>query len=118
MKIKEIYSKEYLLLWNLMMSLESNVVTNEEVDLMSSFDMNNKEDVIKLFNLYVKDYFLSLNKEKQDEILCAINKILLAERNIADYFFECEFGSAAKEPDDKQEFLKLVKEILNLYLRT
>ena len=49
--------KEYSLLWNLMMSLESNVVTKEEAEFMYPFDLNNKEDVVTLFDLYVKEYF-------------------------------------------------------------
>lgn len=116
MKSEREYSKEYLLLWNLMMSLESNVVTTEEAEFMYSFDMNRKEDVITLFDLYVKAYFLNLDKGKQNEILQAIDKLSLAEENVLDIFFEYEFGFAPQEPDNRQQFLELVKNILFSYL--
>lgn len=116
MKNEKKYAKEYSLLWNLMMSLESNVVTKEEAEFMYPFDLNNKEDVVTLFDLYVKEYFLSLSRERQDDILQAIDNILLAGKEIIDNFFENEFGFAPHEPNNREMFLELVKSILLSYL--
>ncbi|MBN6078298.1 hypothetical protein HYE59_12410 [Aggregatibacter actinomycetemcomitans] len=98
------------------MPLESNVVTTEEAEFMYPFDLNNKEDVVTLFDLYVKEYFLNLSKDRQDETLQAIDNILQAEKVIINDFFEYEFGFASHEPNNKRKFLELVKSILLSYL--
>lgn len=115
MKSAKIFSKEYSLLWNLMMSLESNVVTREETAFMYSFDFNKQEDVVTLFDLYVKEYFLNLSKDRQDETLQAIDHILEAENELMNDFFEYEFGFAPQEPTDRKKFMEEVKAILISY---
>ena len=85
-----------------MMSIESNVVTSEEAEFLYPFDMSKKEDVLKVFDAFVKEDFLSLEEEKQKQVL--------------EHFFEYEFGFASKEPRNKVAFLELVKDILVSYL--
>lgn len=110
------FHRQYLVLWNLMMSIESNVVSSEEVEFLYHFDMSKEEDVVTVFNAFVKEYFLSLEEEKQHQVLEVIEDVLQAGDNVVEYFFEYEFGFASKEPKNKVAFLKLVKDILVSYL--
>ena len=110
------FHRQYLVLWNLMMSIESNVVTSKEAELLYPLDMSKEEDVITVFDAFVKEYFLKLEEEKQHQVLKVIEDVLQAGDNVVEYFFEYEFGFASKEPKNKVAFLKLVKDILVSYL--
>ena len=110
------FRRQYLVLWNLMMSIESNVVTSKEAELLYPLDMSKEEDVITVFDAFVKEYFLKLEEEKQHQVLKVIEDVLQAGDNVVEYFFEYEFGFASKEPKNKVAFLKLVKDILVSYL--
>ena len=116
LKSRDNFHRHYLVLWNLMMSIESNVVTSKEAELLYPLDMSKEEDVITVFDAFVKEYFLSLEEEKQHQVLKAIEDVLQAGDNVVEYFFEYEFGFASKEPKNKVAFLKLVKDILVSYL--
>ena len=116
LKSRDNFHKHYLVLWNLMMSIESNVVTSEEAEFLYPFDMSKKEDVLTVFDAFVKEYFLKLEEEKQHQVLKVIEDVLQAGDNVVEYFFEYEFGFASKEPKNKVAFLKLVKDILVSYL--
>lgn len=52
-----------------MMSIESNVVSSEEVEFLYHFDMSKEEDVVTVFDAFVKEYFLRLEEEKQNQVL-------------------------------------------------
>lgn len=110
------FHRQYSVLWNLMMSIESNVVTSKEAELLYPLDMSKEEDVITVFDAFVKEYFLKLEEEKQHQVLKVIEDVLQAGDNVVEYFFEYEFGFASKEPKNKVAFLKLVKDILVSYL--
>ena len=101
-----------------MMSIESNVVSSEEVEFLYPFDMSKKEDVLKVFDVFVKEDFLGLEEEKQYQVLKVIEDVLQAGDEVVEYFFEYEyeFGFASKEPRNKVAFLELVKDILVSYL--
>ena len=99
-----------------MMSIESNVVTSEEVEFLYPFDMSKKEDVLKVFDVFVKEDFLSLEEEKQKQVLETIEDVLQAGDEVVEHFFEYEFGLASKEPRNKVAFLEMVKDILVSYL--
>ena len=116
LKSRDNFHRQYSVLWNLMMSIESNVVSSEEVEFLYHFDMSKEKDVVTVFDAFVKEYFLSLEEEKQDQVLEVIEDILQAGNNVVEYFFEYEFGFASKEPKNKVAFLKLVKDILVSYL--
>ena len=116
LKSRDNFHKHYLVLWNLMMSIESNVVTSEEAEFLYPFDMSKKEDVLTVFDAFVKEYFLKLEEEKQHQVLKVIEDVLQAGDKIVEYFFEYEFGFASKEPINKFAFLELVKDILVSYL--
>ena len=98
-----------------MMSIESNVVSSEEVEFLYHFDMSKEEDVVTVFDAFVKEYFLRL-EEKQNQVLEVIEDVLQAGDKVVEYFFEYEFGFASKEPRNKVAFLELVKDILVSYL--
>ena len=93
-----------------MMSIESNVVSSEEVEFLYPFDM------IKVFDVFVKEDFLSLEEEKQKQVLETIEDVIRAGDKVVEHFFEYEFGFASKEPRNKVAFLELVKDILVSYL--
>ena len=112
LKSRDNFHRQYSVLWNLMMSLESNVVTSKEAEFLYPFDMSKKEDVLTIFDAFVKEYFLKLEEEKQHQVLKVIEDVLQAGDKIVEYFFEYEFGFASKEPKNKVAFLKLVKDIL------
>ncbi|MFS9038129.1 hypothetical protein QM941_04960 [Streptococcus timonensis] len=116
LKSRDNFHRQYSVLWNLMMSLESNVVTSKEAEFLYPFDMSKKEDVLTIFDAFVKEYFLKLEEEKQHQVLKVIEDVLQAGDKIVEYFFEYEFGFASKEPKNKVAFLKLVKDILVSYL--
>ena len=116
LKSRDHFHRHYLVLWNLMMSIESNVVTSEEAEFLYPFDMSKKEDVLTVFDAFVKEYFLRLEEEKQHQVLKVIEDVLQAGDKVVDYFFEYEFGFASKEPRNKVAFLELVKDILVSYL--
>ena len=116
LKSRDNFHRHYLVLWNLMMSIESNVVTSKEAELLYPLDMSKEEDVITVFDAFVKEYFLKLEEEKQYQVLKVIEDVLQAGDNVVEYFFEYEFGFASKEPKNKVAFLKLVKDILVSYL--
>ena len=116
LKSRDNFHRHYSVLWNLMMSIESNVVSSEEVELLYPLDMSKEKDVVTVFDAFVKEYFLSLEEEKQHQVLEVIEDILQAGNNVVEYFFEYEFGFASKEPKNKVAFLKLVKDILVSYL--
>ena len=101
-----------------MMSIESNVVTSEEAEFLYPFDMSKKEDVLTVFDVFVKEDFLGLEEEKQYQVLKVIEDVLQAGDEVVEYFFEYEyeFGFASKEPRNKVAFLELVKDILVSYL--
>ena len=99
-----------------MMSIESNVVTSEEAEFLYPFDMSKKEDVLTVFDAFVKEYFLKLEEEKQHQVLKVIEDVLQAGDKVVEHFFEYEFGFASKEPRNKVAFLELVKDILVSYL--
>ena len=101
-----------------MMSIESNVVTSEEVEFLYPFDMSKKEDVLKVFDAFVKEDFLSLEEEKQKQVLETIEDVIRSGDEVVEYFFEYEFGLASKEPKNKVAFLEMVKDILVSYLST
>ena len=44
-------------------------------DGMASFDMSKKEDVLKVFDVFVKEDFLSLEEEKQKQVLETFRKV-------------------------------------------
>ena len=116
LKSRDNFHRHYLVLWNLMMSLESNVVTSEEAEFLYPFDMSKKEDVLTVLDAFVKEYFLKLEEEKQHQVLKVIEDVLQAGDKVVEYFFEYEFGLASKEPRNKVAFLELVKDILVSYL--
>lgn len=116
LKSRDNFHRHYLVLWNLMMSIESNVVTSEEAEFLYPFDMSKEEDVVTVFDAFVKEYFLRLEEEKQHQVLKVIEDVLQAGDKVVDYFFEYEFGFASKEPRNKVAFLELVKDILVSYL--
>ena len=116
LKSRDHFHRHYLVLWNLMMSIESNVVSSEEVEFLYPFDMSKKKDVLTVFDAFVKEYFLSLKEEKQKQVLETIEDVLQAGDKVVEYFFEYEFGFASKEPRNKVAFLELVKNILVSYL--
>lgn len=116
MKSRDNFHKHYLVLWNLMMSIESNVVTSEEAEFLYPFDMSKKEDVLTVFDAFVKEDFLSLEEEKQKQVLETIEDVIQAGDEVVEHFFEYEFGLASKEPRNKVAFLELVKDILVSYL--
>lgn len=116
LKSRDNFHRHYLVLWNLMMSIESNVVTSEEAEFLYPFDMSKEEDVLTVFDAFVKEYFLRLEEEKQHQVLKVIEDVLQAGDKVVDYFFEYEFGFASKEPRNKVAFLELVKDILVSYL--
>ena len=99
-----------------MMSIESNVVSSDEVEFLYPFDMSKEEDVVTVFDAFVKEYFLRLEEEKQHQVLEVIEDVLQAGDKVVEYFFEYEFGFASKEPRNKVAFLGLVKDILVSYL--
>ena len=116
LKSRDNFYMHYLVLWNLMMSIESNVVTSEEAEFLYPFDMSKKEDVLTVFDAFVKEDFLSLEKEKQKQVLETIEDVIRAGDEVVEHFFEYEFGLASKEPRNKVAFLELVKDILVSYL--
>ena len=116
MKSRENFHRHYLVLWNLMMSLESNVVTSKEAEFLYPFDMSKKEDVLTVFDAFVKEDFLRLEEEKQKQVLETIEDVIQAGDEVVEHFFEYEFGFASKEPRNKVAFLGLVKDILVSYL--
>jgi len=116
LKSRDNFHRHYLVLWNLMMSIESNVVSSEEVEFLYHFDMSKEEDVVTVFDAFVKEYFLSLEEEKQHQVLEVIEAVVQAGDKVVEYFFEYEFGFASKEPKNKVAFLRLVKDILVSYL--
>ena len=116
LKSRDNFHRHYLVLWNLMMSLESNVVTSKEAEFLYPIDMSKKDDVLTVFDAFVKEYFLKLEEEKQHQVLKVIEDVLQAGDKIVEYFFEYEFGFASKEPINKFAFLELVKDILVSYL--
>ena len=61
-----------------MMSIESNVVTSEEAEFLYPFDMSKKEDVLTVFDAFVKEDFLSLEEEKQKQVLETIEDVIQA----------------------------------------
>ena len=93
-----------------MMSIESNVVTSEEAEFLYPFDMSKKEDVLTVFDAFVKE------EEKQKQVLETIEDVIQAGDEVVEHFFEYEFGLASKEPRNKVAFLELVKDILVSYL--
>ena len=95
---------------------ESNVVTSEEAEFLYPFDMSKKEDVLTVFDAFVKEDFLSLEEEKQKQVLETIEDVIQAGDEVVEHFFEYEFGFASKEPRNKVAFLELVKDILVSYL--
>lgn len=116
LKSRDNFHRHYLVLWNLMMSLESNVVTSKEAEFLYPFDMNKKGDVLTVFDAFVKEDFLSLEEEKQKQVLETIEGVIQAGDEVVEHFFEYEFGLASKEPRNKVAFLELVKDILVSYL--
>ena len=116
LKSKDHFHRHYLVLWNLMMSIESNVVTSEEAELLYPLDMSKEEDVVTVLDAFVKEYFLKLEEEKQHQVLKVIEDVLQAGDKVVEYFFEYEFSFASKEPRNKVAFLELVKDILVSYL--
>ena len=99
-----------------MMSIESNVVTSEEAEFLYPFDMSKEEDVVTVFDAFVKEDFLRLEEEKQYQVLKVIENVLQAGDKVVEHFFEYEFGFASKEPKNKVAFLEMVKDILVSYL--
>lgn len=116
LKSRDYFHRQYSVLWNLMMSIESNVVSSEEVEFLYHFDMSKEEDVVTVFDAFVKEYFLRLEEEKQNQVLEVIEDVLQAGDKVVEYFFEYEFGFVSKEPRNKVAFLELVKDILVSYL--
>lgn len=116
LKSRDNFYMHYLVLWNLMMSIESNVVTSEEAELLYPLDMSKEEDVVTVLDAFVKEYFLRLEEEKQYQVLKVIEDVLQAGDEVVEHFFEYEFGFASKEPKNKVAFLELVKDILVSYL--
>ena len=116
LKSRDNFHRHYLVLWNLMMSLESNVVTSEEAEFLYPLDMSKEEDVLTVFDAFVKEDFLSLEEEKQKQVLETIEDVIQAGDEVVEHFFEYEFGLASKEPRNKVAFLELVKDILVSYL--
>ena len=116
LKSSDNFHRQYSVLWNLIMSIESNVVSSEEVKFLYPFDMSKEEDVVTVFDAFVKEYFLRLEEEKQHQVLEVIEDVLQAGDKVVEYFFEYEFGFASKEPRNKVAFLELVKDILVSYL--
>ena len=110
------FHRQYLVLWNLMMSIESNVVTSKEAELLYPLDMSKEEDVVTVLDAFVKEDFLSLEEEKQKQVLETIEDVIQAGDEVVEHFFEYEFGLASKEPRNKVAFLELVKDILVSYL--
>ena len=99
-----------------MMSIESNVVTSKEAELLYPLDMSKEEDVVTVLDAFVKEDFLSLEEEKQKQVLETIKDVIRAGDKVVEHFFEYEFGFASKEPRNKVAFLELVKDILVSYL--
>ena len=99
-----------------MMSIESNVVTSKEAELLYPLDMCKEEDVVTVLDAFVKEDFLSLEEEKQKQVLETIEDVIRAGDKVVEHFFEYEFGFASKEPRNKVAFLELVKDILVSYL--
>lgn len=99
-----------------MMSIESNVVTSKEAELLYPLDMSKEEDVVTVLDAFVKEDFLSLEEEKQKQVLETIKDVIQAGDKVVEYFFEYEFSFASKEPRNKVAFLELVKDILVSYL--
>lgn len=99
-----------------MMSIESNVVTSKEAELLYPLDMSKEEDVVTVLDAFVKEDFLSLEEEKQKQVLETIEDVIQAGDEVVEHFFEYEFGLASKEPINKVAFLELVKDILVSYL--
>ena len=116
LKSRENFHRHYLVLCNLMMSIESNVVSSEEAEFLYPFDMSKEEDVVTVFDAFVKEDFLSLEEEKQKQVLETIEDVIQAGDEVVEHFFEYEFGLASKEPRNKVAFLELVKDILVSYL--
>ena len=116
LKSRDNFHRHYLVLWNLMMSIESNVVTSKEAELLYPLDMSKEEDVVTVLNAFVKEYFLRLEEEKQYQVLKVIEDVLQAGDEVVEHFFEYEFGFASKAPKNKVAFLELVKDILVSYL--
>lgn len=99
-----------------MMSIESNVVSSEEAEFLYPFDMSKEEDVLKVFDAFVKEDFLSLEEEKQKQVLQTIEDVIRSGDEVVENFFEYEFGLASKEPKNKVAFLEMIKDILISYL--
>lgn len=116
LKSRDNFHRHYLVLWNLMMSIESNVVTSKEAELLYPLDMSKEEDVVTVLDAFVKEDFLSLEEEKQKQVLETIEDVIQAGDEVVEHFFEYEFGLASKEPRNKVAFLELVKDILVSYL--
>ena len=116
LKSRDNFHRHYLVLWNLMMSIESNVVTSKEAELLYPLDMSKEEDVVTVLDAFVKEDFLSLEEEKQKQVLETIKDVIQAGDKVVEYFFEYEFSFASKEPRNKVAFLELVKDILVSYL--
>ena len=97
LKSRDNFHRHSLVLWNLMMSIESNVVSSEEAEFLYPFDMSKEEDVVTVFDAFVKEDFLSLEKEKQKQVLETIEDVIRAGDEVVEHFFEYEFGLASKE---------------------
>ena len=108
---------QHYFLWTSLDSIILNsVVSSEEAEFLYPFDMSKEEDVVTVFDAFVKEDFLSLEKEKQKQVLETIEDVIRAGDEVVEHFFEYEFGLASKEPRNKVAFLELVKDILVSYL--
>ena len=87
-----------------MMSIESNVVSSEEVEFLYPFDMSKEEDVVTVFDAFVKEYFLRLEEEKQHQVLEVIEDVLQAGDKVVEYFLNTNLVLLQKSQEIKLLF--------------
>ena len=87
-----------------MMSLESNVVTSEEAEFLYPFDMSKKEDVLTVFDAFVKEDFLSLEEEKQKQVLETIEDVIRAGDKVVEHFLNMNLVLLQKSQEIKLPF--------------
>ena len=104
LKSRDNFHRHYLVLWNLMMSIESNVVTSEEAEFLYPFDMSKKEDVLTVFDAFVKEDFLSLEEEKQKQVLETIEDVIQAGDEWLSIFLNMNLAWLQKSQEIKLPF--------------
>ena len=66
--------------------------------------LSKKEDVLTVFDAFVKEDFLILEEEKQKQVLETIEDVIQAGDEVLSIFLNMNFGLASKEPRNKVAF--------------